>query len=100
MEAWKACCATLDEKVTAVTEQLDEKVVAIRRKRRPSPRPRAAGGRLQARVGQLEGRLNTEIEQLNDELACLEGRIFDQIRGEQVYRDDQKGTKTEWMRNS
>ena len=39
--AWKANCATLDEKATAVTKHLDEKVVAISRqmggKRRPSP---------------------------------------------------------------
>ena len=87
MEAWKANCATLDEKVTAVTKQLDEKVVAISRQlteheaiaakqlqaREDCDLLRAAGAQPQARVGQLEGRLDMEIEQLNDELAGLEG---------------------------
>ena len=98
MEAWKGNCATLDEKVTDVTKQLDEKVVAISRQLAQKEVTAAkqlqglrgidflrAGARFQARAGQFEGRLDTEIEQLNDELAGLEDRIFDEIRGEQVY---------------
>ena len=87
MEAWKANCATLDEKVTAATKQLDENVVAISRQRAEKEAIaakqlqareedcdlfRAAGARLQTRIGQLEARLDTEIEQLSDELAGLE----------------------------
>ena len=67
MEAWKANCATLDEKVTAVAKQLDEKVVAV------TKQLAVKGGHRREAGGQLEGRLDTEIEQLNDELAGLEG---------------------------
>ena len=70
---------TLDERVTAVVRQLDEKVLAFSEQLAEAAKKlkageddcdslRAAGSRLQARTGQLEARLDTEIEQLNDEL--------------------------------
>ena len=68
---------TLDERVTAVVRQLDEKVLRFSKqvlKARDDDCDflRAAGSRLQTRTGQLEARLDSEIEQLNDELADLE----------------------------
>ena len=80
MEAWKADCAILDNNVTALTKQLDEKVRAISRqlmekgvvtKQLPAREEdcdllRAAGTGLQARMAQLEAKLHTKIEQLND----------------------------------
>ena len=74
---------SVDEKVTALARQLDEKVLAFSKQLAEAAKKlkareedcdflRAAGSRLQARTGQLEARLDTEIEQLNDELAGLE----------------------------
>ena len=72
-----------DERVTALVRQLDEKVLAFSRELAEAVKQlkareddcdslRIAGSRLQARTGQLEARLDTEIEQLNDGLADLE----------------------------
>ena len=74
---------TLDERMTAVVKQLDEKALAFSKQLAEAVKQlkareedcdflRAAGSRLQARTGQLEARLDTETEQLNDELAGLE----------------------------
>ena len=74
---------TLDERVTAVVRQLDEKVLAFSEQLAEAAKKlkareddcdslRAAGSRLQARTEQLEARLDTEIEQLNDELTDLD----------------------------
>ena len=74
---------TLEERVTAVVRQLDEKVLAFSEQLVEAAKKlkageddcnfiRAGGSRLQARTGQLEARLDTEIEQLNDELADWE----------------------------
>ena len=74
---------TLDERVTALVRLLDEKVLAFSKQLAEAPKKlkareddcdslRAAGSRLQARTGQLEARLDTEIEQLNDELTDLD----------------------------
>ena len=92
MEAWKADCAILDEKVTALTKKLDEKVIAVSRqlaekeavaakqlqaRKEECDLLRAAGTRLEARLGQLEGRLDTEIEQLNGELSDFDVAEWD-----------------------
>ena len=84
---------TLDERVTALVRQLDEKVLAFSKQLAEAVKQlaeavkqlkvreddcdslRAAGSRLQARTGQLEARLDTEIEQQNHELTGLEGAV-------------------------
>ena len=74
---------SLDERVTALGRQLDEKVLAFSKQLAQPVKQlkareddcdsfRVAGSRLQARTEQLEVRLDTEIEQLNDGLADLE----------------------------
>ena len=74
---------SVDEKGMAVAKQLDEKVLAFSRQLAEAAKQlkareeecdflRAVGSRLQARTGQLEARLDTEIEQLKDEHAGLE----------------------------
>ena len=74
---------SLDERVTAPGRQLDEKVLAFSKQLAEAVKQlkaweddcdslRVAGSRLQARTEQLEVRLDTEIEQLNDGLADLE----------------------------
>ena len=79
----------LDEKVGAISSQLMEKGVVTKQlpaREEDCDLLRPAGAWLQAHIAQLEPKLDSEIEQLNDELAGLEtGRIFDEIRGEQVY---------------
>ena len=75
---------TLDERVTALVRHLDEKVLAFSRQLAEAVKQlkareddcdsiRAAGSRLQARTGQLEARLDTEIEQLNTSSRVWEG---------------------------
>ena len=71
---------TLDERVTALVRQLDEKVLAFSKQLAEAVKQlkaredslRIAGSRVQARTGQLEARLDAEIEQLNDGLTDLE----------------------------
>ena len=71
---------TLDERLTALVRQLDEKVLAfskplaeaVKQLKAREDSLRIAGSRVQARTGQLEPRLDTEIEQLNDELTDLD----------------------------
>ena len=76
----------LDERVTVLVRQLYEKVLAFLKQLAEAVKQlkareddcdslRAALSRLQARTGQLEARLKTEIEQLNHELAGLEEAV-------------------------
>ena len=62
----------LDEKVLAFSEQLAEAAKKLKAREDDCDFLRAAGSRLQARTGQLEARLDTEVEQLNDELTDLD----------------------------
>ena len=98
---------TLDERVTALARQMDDKVLAFSKQLAEAVKQlkareddcdslRAAGSRLQARTGQLEARLDTEIEQLNDELTDLE-KTGSAMRS--VESRCSKSTKAEWMRN-
>ena len=74
----------LDEKVLAFTEQLAEAAKKLKAREDDCDFLRAAGSRLQARTGQLEARLDTEIEQSERRARGLrEGKISDEIRGAQ-----------------
>ena len=74
---------TLDDRVAAFVRQLDEKVLAFSMQLAKAVKQlkaweddcdslRVAGSRLQAGTGQSEARLDTEIEQLHDELTDLD----------------------------
>ena len=95
MEAWKANCVILDEKVTAATKQLDENVVAISRQR--AEKEAIAAKQLQAREEDCDLFRTVGSKARHGDRAAERrargfggGRIFDEIRGEQMNGDDQR----------